>query len=254
MIHRTVSAAFLLRDGFTGRTLPDGAGTRCLLDGRPLQRPVWKRDGYLVLTDLAPGPHELLICRSGYQDETVALQVSDGATLEDTVSLKPGAGYRFPPETVRVTLKLKGSRKVISGAVFWLGVRPRTRLALAQGKAQPGDAQAHLFCEGSPALHPIPGHFLLADSNAPELVYLRSLRDETGEFSPPLTLPHARGTELIPMQSYCADKAGTAQVLLREPGTLMGFFNGAVLEAPLRSGGQTLEWKPEGQEWQILQS
>jgi hypothetical protein len=246
MIRRTVSAAFLLRDGFTGRTLSDGAQTRCLLDGRPLQRPVWKRDGYLVLTDLAPGPHQLLIRRSAYQDELVSLFVRDGAALEDTISLKPGAGYRFPPETVRVTLKLKKGRRAVSGALFWLGVQPRTRLALAQEKAEAGDAQAHLFCEGSPALHPIPGHFLLADRKAPELVYLRSLRDETGEFSPPLTLPHVRGTELIAMQSYSSDKAGCAQVLLRAPGTLLGFCNGAVLEAPVHSGEQSLEWILEG--------
>lgn len=246
MIRRTVSAALLLRDGFTGLTLSNGSATRCLLDGRPLQRPVWKRDGYLVLTDLTPGTHELTIRRSGYLDEHVALQVGEGATLEDTVSLKPGPAYPFPPETVRVSISLLRGRKAAAGTQLWLGVRQRTRLVLAQEKAEAGDARSRLFCEGSQAMLPIPGHFLLADDHGPELVYLRSLRDGTGEFSPPLTLSHARGTELIPMQSYCADKAGGLRLLLREPGTLAGFCAGQVLKAELQAGEQTLEWKLEG--------
>ena len=63
MILRTANAVFLMRDGFTGKTLTDGSAMRCLLDGRPLRRPIWKRDGYLVLTDLAPGAHGIFIRR-----------------------------------------------------------------------------------------------------------------------------------------------------------------------------------------------
>ena len=84
MIRRTVSAALLLRDGFTGAALKNGAATVCLLDGKPLQRPIWKRDGYLVLTDLTPGEHSLSIRRSGYRDETVALTVTEPAVRKVT--------------------------------------------------------------------------------------------------------------------------------------------------------------------------
>ncbi len=66
MIRHSASAVFLMRDGFTGMTLTDGSATRCLLDGRPLRRPMWKRDGYLVLIDLTPGEHVLRILRNGY--------------------------------------------------------------------------------------------------------------------------------------------------------------------------------------------
>ncbi len=246
MIRRRVSAALLLRDGFTGRTLADGSATRCLLDGRPLQRPVWKRDGYLVLTDLAPGAHELTIRRSGYLDERVALQVEEGAALEDTVSLKPGPGYRFPPETVRVSISLLRGKKAAAGTQLWLGVRQRTRLVLAQEKTEAGDERSRLFCEGSQTALPVPGHFLLADRKAPELVYLRSLRDGTGEFSPPPALAHPRGTELIPVQAYCTDKTGGLRLLLREPGTLAGFCAGQLLEAELQADEQAIKWKLEG--------
>ncbi len=241
MIDRTVSAAFLLRDGFTGTKLAGSSGTRCLLDGRPLRRPVWKRDGYLVLTDIAPGEHELLISRYGYRDELVKMEIRGGSPLEDTITLKPGQGYRFPPETVRVRLTVGRG-----GDRFWLGVKPRTRLVLAQERAEAGENKVRLFCEGSAALLPIPGHFLLTDSKAPELVYIRSLLDEECEFSVPLASAHDRGTELIPMQSYNADAEGSVQVLLREPGTLMGFFEGRVFSAELNAGTQTLNWGQEG--------
>ena len=246
MIQRMVSAAFLVRDGFTGRTLTGFSGTRCLLDGRALNRPVWKREGYLVLTDLEPGEHELVVMRSGYRDEHVKLHIREDAALEDTISLKPGEGYRFPPETVRVSVSLRRGENAASGERIWLGSVPRTRLVLAQERAEAGDARARLFCEGSAALLPIPGHFLLADKTAPELVYLRHLRDEEGEFTMPLDAPHARGTELIPVQPYESDGDGNIRVLLKEPGTLTGFFNGRVFSAQLNVGRQTLAWEAEG--------
>lgn len=246
MIRRTASAVFLMRDGFTGATLTNGSATRCFLDGEPLRRPLWKREGYLVLTDLAPGEHVLRISRSGYQDEEIPLTVDEGRPTEDTIALKPGAGYRFPPETVRVELILRRDGAVSAGERIWLGVPTRTRLKLAQEKTEPGDNSAHLFCEGNASLLPVPGHFLLTDRKAPELAYLRSLCDEIGEFAPPLTLSHARGTELVPMQIYTADETGTVRVLLREPGILMGFCAGGVYETPLKPGGKTIEWKLEG--------
>jgi hypothetical protein len=144
-----------------------------------------------------------------------------------------------------VTLTLRQGKAAAASRRVWLGVAPRARFKLAQEKTEAGDEEAHLFCEGNAALLPIPGHFLLADKKAPELVYLRSLRSETGQFYPPLTLGHSRGTELIPMQSYAADEAGKVQVLLREPGKLTGFFGGRVFEAELHAGAQDLEWKTE---------
>lgn len=246
MIRRTASAVFLLRDGFSGKTLTDGPATYCLLDGRPLRRPIWKQDGYLVLTDLAPGEHTLQLIRNGYRDELVQLQVVEGRPVEDTIALKPGPGYRFPRDTVRLTLSLHRGGEAAADAQIWLGAAPRGRLKLAQEKAEIGDAEVHLFCDGNTALLPVPGHFLLADGKAPELVYLRSLRGETGEFASPLASAHGRGTELIPVQSYCADGVGTVQVLLREPGTLIGFFGGRIFEAQLAAGEQRAEWKLEG--------
>jgi hypothetical protein len=245
MILRTANAVFLLRDGFTGAVLTNGPAMRCLLDGRPLRRPIWKKDGYLVLTDLAPGAHTLVLSRTGYRDETVHLQVGTGRPTEDTIALKPGAGYRFPRETVRVSLTLRRGGAAAAGARVWLGVRQRARLRLAQEKTGSGDAQARLFCEGNAAQLPVPGHFLFDDKKTPELAYLRSLSGEDAEFAPPLGISHPRGTELIPVQSYEADAAGSVQVLLREPGMLALFCDGRVYTAELHAGEQTIEWELE---------
>ena len=246
MIRRMVSAAFLMRDGFTGRTLTGFSGTRCLLDGRPLVRPIWKREGYLVLTDLEPGEHELIVMRTGYLDEHVKLDVREDVALEDTISLKPGAGYRFPSETVRVSLSLHRGKDAVSDEKVWLGLQPHSRLVLAQERAEAGEIAARLFCDGTAGLLPIPGHFLLMDKTAPEIVYLRHLRDEEGEFSTPLCSEHPRGTELIPVQPYGSDGDGNVCVLLKEPGTLIGFFDGRVFTAQLNAGRQTLIWGTEG--------
>ncbi len=246
MIRHTAAAAFLLRDGFSGSVLTDFSANRCFLDGRPLRSPLWKREGYLVLTDLAPGEHQLVIRRAGFREETVLVRVAEGRPVEDTISLKPGAGYRFPQGTVRISLTLSQGQGPAAGQQVWLGTVPRSRLKLAQEKTEAGDEEAHLFCEGNPAQLPIPGHFLLADGKAPELAYLRSVRDDTGRFYPPMTLSHPRGTELIPMQAYTADASGKVEVLLRESGKLTGYAGGRLFETLLQAGGQSLEWKLEG--------
>ena len=77
MIRRRVSAVLRLRDGFTGRVLPGGAV--CLLDGRPLRHPLWKEGGYLVIQDLAAGPHSLEVRCAGFRP--VTLTVEAGRTL-----------------------------------------------------------------------------------------------------------------------------------------------------------------------------
>ena len=246
MIRHTASAVFLLRDGFSGRTLTDGPAAFCLLDGRPLRRPIWKKDGYLVLIDLTPGEHVLQLSRSGYRDEQVQFLVKEGHPVEDIIALKPGAGYRFPRDTVTLSLTLSRVGEPAAGEQIWLGTALRGRLKLAQEKAETGDTEAHLFYDGNTALLPIPGHFLLADGKAPELVYLRSLRGETGEFASPLASEHGRGTELIPMLPYIADGAGVVSVLLQEPGTLKGFFGGRIFELQLAAGEQQAAWKVEG--------
>jgi hypothetical protein len=173
------------------------------------------------------------------------MDVREDAALADTICLKPGAGYRFPPETVRVSLSLHRGKDAASGERVWLGLQPHARLVLAQERAEAGETVARLFCEGSAGLLPIPGHFLFMDKTASEIVYLRHLRDEEGELLTPLSSEHPRGTELIPVQPYEADGSGNVCVLLKEPGTFIGYFDGRVFTAQLNAGRQTLAWGSE---------
>ena len=106
MIHVRVSAVCRLRDGFTGRPIPLGAAS-CSLDGRRL-RPVEKPGGYLILTDLPPGRHLLVLRAAGYQEERTELETGE-RILETDVTLKPGAGYPLPPGAARLELPRTGS-------------------------------------------------------------------------------------------------------------------------------------------------
>ena len=88
MIRRKVSAALLVRDGFTGQPIQSGSALLCRLNGQRI-RPVFKNGGYLVLTDLDAGEHSLSLTARGFVTETVSLTVG-GAPLETEIALRPG--------------------------------------------------------------------------------------------------------------------------------------------------------------------
>ena len=244
MIRRAASAALLVRDGFTGRTLPDGSGTRCELDGSPF-RPVWKPDGYLVLTDLAPGGHTLRLARLGYLEEEVRLDIREGRFREGTVSLKPGPGYRFPPGTAAIELTFTGGEDnaPAAGAELWAGMSGRTPLKLAQDKSRKPSASIRVFYSGPAALYPVPGWFLLADAAAPELAFLRAMREGEAELAEPMASAHPRGTELVPVQPYTVGTGGRLRLLFRQAGTASLFCRGIWKKTELQPGEQALEWK-----------
>ena len=241
MIRRAVSAALLLRDGFTGQAIRGAAGTLCTLDGQPF-RGVWKNGGWLVLTDLAPGEHTLVIRHAGYLPETVLLTASAGVWREDIITLKPGAGYRFPGETVRVNLRVSDGGEPLSERELWLGIPQRARLKIAQDPGKEPEKTVRLFCQGNPEQLPVPGHFLAADAKNPERLFLRQLEGETGSLNAPMEKVHQRGVELIPVQRYLTDGEGMLRILLRSPGTLSAFCSGIWKTMEVTAGEQSLEW------------
>lgn len=246
MIQRKVNAALLLRDGFTGRTFPDGAGTQCLLDGVRLRKPVWKQEGYLVLTDLAPGEHTLTLRRPGYREETVTFRAEPDRVLEDAIEFKPGEGYRFPEGTVRAAVSLLRGKQPADGARIWICAPGAAALRLAQDKNAPVEKVIRTYCVGSPARLPVPGHYLLADKAAPELVYVYTLGAESAELAEAPAAGHPRGTELLPVQAYTADADGRIEVLLRAAGTLTALFEGKIFTAELAQERQEIVWKLGG--------
>ena len=237
MIRRHVSAALLVRDGFTVRALGSGAQVRCLLDGQPC-RPVWKEGGYLILTDLPAGEHLLLLERRGYQRERYQFRAEDGVTAEDSLFLKPGPGYPFPPGTAALELT------VLEGAApaaqpVWLGMSGPSPLKLAQDGA--AGTRLRLFC-GNPGLLPVPGSFLLTGPEGGELVHLRSLQGETGELDAPPAGSYGRGAELVPVQPFQPDAGGRLRAVFPAGGTLWLACAGHTLRLELEAGERTFTW------------
>lgn len=243
MIRRWVSAALLVRDGFTGQPLSSGGGLLCRLDGRPI-RPLFKEGGYLVLTDLAPGVYTLTLGHRGFLEETVTLDIREGALLEETIPLRPGPDYPFQTQPVRLTVCLEGEVPQ-TGAEFWAGVSGTVQLKLAQGKDAPLGREVRLFCKGASSGLPIPGWFLVEDGEGAELVHLQGLERELGRLESPMAQPHPRGTELVPMWRYRTGPDGTAQLLFRREGKVYLFCAGQCRTVALGPGAQELRWKIE---------
>lgn len=237
MIHRRVSAVFLLRDGFSGRALSSGAQVRCTLDGAPA-RPVWKNGGYLVFTDLSPGKHELAVGQTCYQPDRRVFTVQEDGVWEDTVELKPGDGYPLPAQAAVLELTVTEGRAP-SAQPVWLGMSGPVALKLARASGE--DAALRLFCRNA-ALLPVPGYFLIPEQAGGELVHIRAIREETGELDQPLLRGHPRGTELIPMQRYTPDGTGRLRALFPRAGTVWVYCQGAARNLELAPGGQALNW------------
>ena len=243
MIRRRVSAAVRLRDGFTGAPL--SGGVLCTLDGQPL-RPLWKEGGYLVLLDLPAGRHQLTLCRAGIQPAVLTVEAADGVLSEETVALRPGAGYPFPPETASLSVRLTARRGSLRGETLWAGLSGDVRLRLAQDAAAPGDTRVRLFCQGPEERLPLPGRFLAAGAGGAEIVALRALRGGVGELDTPLTLAQSRGTEWVSAQPWTVEEEGDVLVRFPRGGTVYLLCRGRWTRTEIRAGAQEFQWNPEG--------
>ena len=244
MIRRHVSAALLVRDGFTGQPFSSGSALVCRLDGRSL-RPLFKAGGYLVLTDLDPGEHTLTLTAFGFHPETVALSIAGQQTLETEVSMRPDARYAYPSDTARLRLELAGSDGPLTGEEFWVGWPAPVQLRLAQNVEAGEAGHVRLYCSGAPALLPIPGQFLLADRKQPELIRLWELRKETGGLDSPTAFPHSRGTVLVPAMRFHTGEEGKTELAFPRGGSVCLFCRGRLHETELHPGTAELRWTPE---------
>ncbi len=241
MIHRKVSAALLLRDGYTGLPFRSGAEVFVWVDG-VLVRPVFKEGGYLVLTDLPPGGHELLLRRRGFQDARLDWEVlADGPAFESEIDLLPGRGYPFREEPLRLELGLFQGETPLAGETLWSGRHGAFQLKLAQDGAE--GTEVRLVHRGGLVRLPVPGHFLAADEKGPELLRLLRIEGERGFLERPPALPHKRGTPLIPMCRSQSDGAGRVSLLLREAGTFSLFCRGQWKKLELERPGAQLDWR-----------
>ena len=224
MIQRTVSAALLLRDGFTGRAIPLAAAVLCALDGR-FVRPVRKQEGYLVFLDLEPGEHVLSLRCPGYREESFPLTVPPRGAAEGELYLSPGAGYRFPADTASLLVTIPGA----AGETLWTAVAGRLQLKLAQAKKGDGGKVLRLFCSGNPAGLPVPGQFLILNEKGPELIRL-------------LQKEHHRGVEVRPARSFRTDEEGRVKLLFPRGGEVFLFCREQWTTVKLQPGEQAFSW------------
>ena len=242
MIRRVVSAALLVRDAFTGQPIVSGASLRCALDGQSV-RPLWKPGGYLVLTDLAPGEHSLLLSCRSFRDQVHSFSTENGM-WEREIDMEPAENYPNLRGAALLRLTLKGKHGPEAGASLWAAVSDPVSLRLAQAPDNE-TTELRLICRGPAERLSLPGWFLAADEGkeGPELLHLRYLRGETGIFDAPMTKKHPRGTELFRARQLVADADGRIDAAFRSGGKLVLFQDGKWKTFALETGTQTLEWK-----------
>ena len=244
MIRRHVSAALLVRDGFTGQPFASGSVFLCRLNGQAV-RPVFKPGGYLVLTDLEAGEHTFSLAARGFHTEMLTLSIADGKALEQEVAMKPDSRYAFPADTARLRVELSGKDGPLTGEEFWVGWPAPVQLRLAQAVKTGEEGHIRLYCSGAAALLPVPGYFLLLDKKKPELVRLRELRSETGGLDGPVALSHVRGTVLVPAMRFHSDEEGWAELAFPRGGTVSLFCRGVLKDTELQPGTAELRWTLE---------
>lgn len=214
MITIHASIVLCVRDGFTGRAVTPSVLV-CSLDGVPV-RPIGKEGGYIVLTDLAAGPHKLTIRCRGYQEEPVEFE-ADGRTREMDVTLKPGMGYPFRQSVTRLRARVLEEKVPVAAGRLWLAAGQEMKIA--QAKAEAGETEFRAYCKGAV----LPGAYLVEDGEKSEIVFVREAESGTAVLSGPLKNAHDRGKRLLPAQSYRSDDGGAVTAVFPAPGKVLVF-------------------------------
>lgn len=234
MITFHASAVCRVRDGYTGRPMEPSA-LMCTLDEASV-RPLSKPGGYLILLDLSPGEHRLVLRSRGYQEEWVEFSAG-GDTRELEITMKPGADYPFRGEVVRAELTVTRRGVPAAGRQLWLAAPGQWELKIAQTRAQAGEQRFRLYCRGPHSAVPA-GPYLIADGADSEIVQLRAVEEETAELAAPLLRGHSRGRPLLSAQRYHMDQRGEVRAVFQAPCTLelWGEEEGLLASVPLERG------------------
>ena len=222
MIHFSADIVLAVRDGFTGKPIAQSA-LLCTLDGAPF-RPLLKKGGYIVFTNIGEGEHSIVLSGARYVDEHLSVNVSEGQCVEKAVSMKPSAKYPFGKSVTRLTLAVKRSGAPARESEIWISVaNPLYEIKIAQDSVASGEKVSRLFSRDKKILEQLPAAYLVYDGRSSEIVEIADLTEETGSFESPFGFAHKRGTVLFPAQKYTADASGVIEMVFGEPGSLMVF-------------------------------
>lgn len=234
MIRVKVSAVFQVRDGFTGRAL-EGNRLVCLLDGGAV-KPTVKPGGFLVLTNLPAGEHELTLRCVGFREERISFRVEDSGLFEGYAALKPGNGYSFHSSVTWLELQVPAGQETV-----WITTPCAAECKIAQTKAEAGEREFRVYCKGNPALLSIPGYFLVEDGENSEIVVLGSISNELGSLLSPLQKEHSRGRRLLPVQQYRSDGERKLRAVFSSSGSVVIWSGeGQPVTAELREGSNNV--------------
>lgn len=216
MIQIQVSLALNLIDGFTGKPLSP-ARVHLTLDGEHAQG-VIKEGGWWVLCDLTPGAHELCVSGSGFQNERLNIEGTNGMQAI-RLRLKPSSDYRFGRRvtTLNVLLRNKKDERLPGRTLYALLSGRENELRIAQDEVKAGEKQLKLYSAVALANLPVPGLFLMGEGSQAELVRLSSAQ-EGGVYrlTNPIGRERKRGCVLRAVASYTTDEQGCAFIALRQ--------------------------------------
>ena len=118
MIRVRLSAALAVRDGFTGKPMAQNA-VGCILDGQ-VCHPGYRPGGYLIFTNLAPGPHTVVLRGGRYRDEKILLEIPETGHVERNVTLKPAPNYPLYCQMTQLSATLTERGKPVAESwVIW---------------------------------------------------------------------------------------------------------------------------------------
>lgn len=215
MIRVRLSAALAVRDGYTGK--PIGRNTvRCFVDGQPFH-PEYRDGGYLLLLNLAPGAHAVVLQGTRYREEQVPLTVPETGHIERNITLKPAPNYPFYHEMTQLSISLQEKGLPVKGRTLWVAAQAAmSDLKLAQDAVEAGSYEAKLFFRGG-AEGRFPGNYLLVDGKKSEVVAILGAKEGQASFAAPLKYAHKRGVAFYPAQEYQTNQDGEILAFFREP-------------------------------------
>lgn len=215
MIRVRLSAALAVRDGFTGKPMAQNA-VGCILDGQ-VCHPGYRPGGYLIFTNLAPGPHTVVLRGGRYRDEKILLEIPETGHVERNVTLKPAPNYPLYCQMTQLSATLTERGKPVADRTLWVAAKAAMAdLKLAQDTAEAGCREAKLYFRGGPEGR-FPGNYLIVDGKNSEVVAISGAEGGHATLDTPLQFSHKRGTAFYPAQEYHTDDKGQILAFFREP-------------------------------------
>jgi len=209
-MHRHVSLALNLKDGYRNTPVSSGSAVRVRLDGDWFV-PIYKEGGWFVFTGLPAGEHKIELLNPVFIPERLAVTIppNQEGYLEIHRSLQPSPSYPFPAHTTKIRGKLRAKSAVLPDAeLLIVSTQERDMLKVAEDDAAAGKRQVRLYSASKRVLMNIPGVFFIVDGKNSELCSLTDAQDGIFTLAEPLLYAHKRGVALRAVRRFKSDENG----------------------------------------------